>query len=44
MKNIGDKTKFGTITGITFKKERYYFIEDKHGTISLMPAYVVEDK
>ena len=40
---IGTKTDFGIVEGITFTGgERYYFIEGKFGTVSMLPANVVE--
>ena len=41
---LGTKTKFGTVSGITCKEgERYYFLIDEVGTVSLMPADVIEN-
>jgi len=40
---IGDKTNWGHVGGIALLcGERYYFIVDKHGVVSMMPAVVVE--
>ena len=45
---LGTKTKFGKVVGIRSESgplgERYYFLEDKKGTISFMPSSVVEKK
>ena len=40
---IGTKTKYGKVSGITCKGgERYYFLIDKYGTVSLLPADLIE--
>jgi hypothetical protein len=40
---IGTKTKYGKVSGITCKEgERYYFLIDKYGTVSLLPADLLE--
>lgn len=40
---IGTKTQFGTIQAIQWSGgERYYFIIDRRGTVSYMPASAVE--
>ena len=41
MKHIGDNTPFGVIKGIIYIGERYYLLI-KDGTVSLMPADVIE--
>ena len=40
---LGTKTIFGKVTGITMTEgERYYFMTDKHGVVSFMPATALE--
>ncbi len=40
---IGTETEFGTVEGMrTQDGERFYFIKDAQGTVSLMPASVIE--
>jgi len=40
---LGTKTKYGTVSGITCKGgERYYFLIDRFGTVSLLPADMLE--
>lgn len=40
---LGTETKFGEVVGITVTGgERYYFLIGKGGTVSLLPADVVE--
>lgn len=42
---LGTPTRWGPIAAISFRDgERYYFMIDKHKTVSLMPADVVEPK
>lgn len=43
MKRLGDNTKWGTIVAVGWVGERYYWMRDRHGTISMMPADAVED-
>lgn len=41
--NMGSDTKWGKIIGIGFiGGERYYWMQDKHGAIAMMPWSVVE--
>lgn len=41
---IGTKTVFGKVVGITNRGgERYYFLINKHGDVSLMPATLIEE-
>ncbi len=43
MKKIGSKTKFGKVAMMGFiSGERYYWMIDKHGTVSMMPAIIIE--
>lgn len=42
MKKQGSKTKWGRIVAIGWIGERYYWMIDKHGVVSMMPASVVE--
>jgi len=47
VKKIGDKTKWGVISAVGWLGEyplgeRYYWMVGKHGTVSMMPADVVE--
>ncbi len=43
MLKLGTKTKFGKIAAVmNTEGERYYFIIDKKGIVSLMPAKVIE--
>ena len=39
---IGTKTQWGTVDAIGFVGERYYWMIDKHGCVSMLPASVVE--
>lgn len=40
---LGTKTKWGEVTGVSMRDgERYYFILEKGGLVSLFPADVVE--
>jgi len=45
---LGAKTQWGVITAVTYFGgqfgERYYFMVDKHGTVSMMPEGAVEVK
>ena len=44
MLKLGSKTKYGKVVGVTFTGgERYYFLMGKGGTISLLPADVLEE-
>ncbi len=44
MKKLNTKTKFGKIKAIAnLSGERYYFMIDKYGTVSMMPACVIEN-
>jgi len=41
---LGDKTRWGVVSMIAILSgERYYWMIDKHGTVSMMPAIVVEE-
>ena len=42
MITIGTKTLFGVVGAVLWCGERYYMLMDKVGTVSLMPASVVE--
>ena len=40
---LGTKTEWGTIDMIgTTGGERYYWMTDKHGCVSMIPAFIVE--
>lgn len=40
---LGTETPWGEIGAVLFlNKGRYYLTRDKHGVVSLMPAFVVE--
>lgn len=42
---IGTQTKFGEISAVGMREgERYYMMIDKHKTVSLIPADVIEGK
>ena len=43
MKLIGTKTKFGEISAILWIGERYYICTDEKGTVSLIPASIIEN-
>lgn len=41
--SIGTRTQFGTVKGIrSAGGERFYMLEDEYGTVSLMPANLIE--
>ena len=44
MLSIGTKTQWGIIQAIGFVGERYYWIVDKFGTVSMFPANFLEFK
>ena len=39
---LGTKTRWGKIVAVGYVGERYYWMIDKHGTVSMMPAISVE--
>jgi hypothetical protein len=45
MISLGTRTKFGKVSAIGFiSGERYYFLINKFGVVSMMPAAVIEKK
>ena len=40
---IGTKTQWGTVQSVLYDGERYYFLIDERGCISMMPASTVEE-
>jgi hypothetical protein len=42
---LGTKTQWGNIAMVGFTGgERYYWMKDKHGCVSMMPAFIVEQQ
>lgn len=41
---LGAKTKWGKIIAVGYVGERYYWMIDKYGVVSMMPADVVEEE
>lgn len=39
---LGTETEWGMIVAVTFTGERYYFIVDAQGTVTMMPASTIE--
>lgn len=42
MKEVGSVTPWGKVVAIGWVGERYYWMEDSHGVVSMMPADFVE--
>jgi hypothetical protein len=40
---LGTRTPWGPIVAVGWVGERYAWMIDRHGTVSMMPASVVED-
>ena len=40
--SLGTQTDFGIIVAVGWVGERYYWLIDRHGVVSMMPACVVE--
>ena len=42
---VGTRTKWGRVSAVgTVEGERYYWITDKHLSVAMMPAVMVEDE
>lgn len=44
MLDLGSETKWGKAVMVrTIEGERYYWFVDKHGTVAMIPAFMVEE-
>ena len=42
MKPLGTMTRWGRVVMVGWVGERYYWMVDKHGSVAMMPADIVE--